>query len=70
MPEQRRKKRHSALYRQLVDEYCDMGYDRKEAMQIASEYLTISEMYEDYDDTGSDDDFQRTYCHIKNKEDE
>lgn len=66
----RRKKRHSALYQQLVQEYCDMGYDRKEAMQIASEYLTINEMYEDYDDTGSDDDFQRTFCHIKDREDE
>ena len=32
------------------------------------EYLTINEMYEDYDDTGSDDDFQRTYCHIKDEE--
>lgn len=66
----KRKKRHSALYQQLVQEYCDMGYDRKEAMQIASEYLTINEMYEDYDDTGNDDDFQRTFCHIKDREDE
>lgn len=66
----RRKQRHSALYRQLVDEYCDMGYDRKEAMQIASEYLTLNEMYEDYDDTGSDDDFTRTYCHIRWKDED
>ena len=66
----KRKQRHSALYQQLVQEYCDMGYERKEAMQIASEYLSLNEMYEDYDDTGSDDDFTRTYCHIKNKEED
>lgn len=68
MLERRGKKRHSALYKQLVGEYTSMGYTLREAMELVSEGLSINEMYEDYDDTGSDDDFQRTYCHIRWKE--
>ena len=61
------KRRHGSLYKQIVAEFEAKGYDRKTAMEMAGDYLDYHDIYDDY--TG-DDDFTRTRCHIRDKEDD
>lgn len=61
------RRRHQNLYRQVVAEFVAKGYDYKTAMEMAGDYL---DLYETSGECTRDDNFTRTTCYIRDKEDD
>jgi hypothetical protein len=57
------KQRHGALYKQIVAEFIEKGYDVPSALEMARDYLDMHELT-------NDEDFSRTTCYIRSKEED
>lgn len=60
-------RRHKNLHKQVVADFRAKGYDYQTAVELATEYL---EAYESSGKCTRDDNFTRTTCYIRDKEDD